>query len=361
MNKGSLLVFDNFKTDLKITSLWLKKGSIFDPVGKEGLAHLSEHLFMRRTSKFDRYEKLMEFLDSNYFIYNAYTDKELVYFYLLHPPGKENLAESLLEDCRNNIYFTDEDLEKEKKIIFNEQISAEKNRIVILNRLADKGIWAENAYSRNTLGTKETIGEISKKDIEDFRFKNLREPDSNFKIKKMITQGNISGLLNVSITFPFAKFSSLKEAATLDLVSDYLAGGWSSRLTKKLRIENEYAYWPTYLTKFFSKTGYFRIYYSVSQKNLQNTLKIVDREIEIIKEKNSFLDLELQKNIFKFKLKEKLSNIYTYVNWYGVRNRLFDIEAVDNYMGIIESLEPELLREIVGNNLRDSSVVLLGM
>lgn len=356
MSKDSLLVFNNFTADLKITSLWLRKGALFDPPGKEGLAHLSEHLFLRRTLK---YEKLMEYLDSNYLIYNAYTDKELVYFYFLHPLGKEELAKSILEDCRDNIYVTDEELEKEKGIIINEQGSAEKNRIVQINRLADKNTWGY-LYSRPILGTKETISSISKRDIKNFRMQENKSIKLDINIKEIMS-GKVDGLVTVAVTYPFSKVTTLKDCVILDFISEYLSGGWASRLIKRMRIENNYAYWPTSKTEFLSETGYLRVYYSVQSKDLQDTLDILRNEIELLKDKAIVAsDLELQKNIFEFKLKEKLSNIYTYVRWFGIRSNYFGMSGLEDYIRISEKLNSEDVRETAEKNLKKFSVTLLG-
>ncbi len=108
-------------TPLLSFTLWIHGGSEQDPPGKEGLAHLCEHLLLRPLE--DSTSKAHKLLLDGGVLLNGHTNNEWVSISAQAPLDKKESLIDLVADLILAPYVGDDDLEREKVVLMNEYAS----------------------------------------------------------------------------------------------------------------------------------------------------------------------------------------------------------------------------------------------
>ena len=163
--------------------LWIKSGSLNDPKGKEGVHHFLEHIYF----KDPKIMAAQEVLDNRGVLYNAFTSHELTCFL-----GQANVEDTsylfdfLTEIATGELQLSEEDIEKEKKVIIEEINYYNSNPFEILKTLTLKAILGvDNPYSNEIYGSPKSLKNLTKVDIEYYL--------QQFHVNKLIV---ISGSLD---------------------------------------------------------------------------------------------------------------------------------------------------------------------
>ena len=138
-------------------------GSIFDPKGKEGLNHFTEHLMLYKSKNHPN-------IKENNYLFNklsakpyAETNIETMTFSLKSPKKTFDKAFNLFTDLIINAEIDKEIFEKEREVMWNEQEKALGNPWNLIYRnLASKLYFNKD---RSVLGTKESLKNIKLKDV----------------------------------------------------------------------------------------------------------------------------------------------------------------------------------------------------
>ena len=185
---------------ISIVSAWFRAGSRFDPIGKEGLAHLLEHLYIKRTKNHPDYFERLKKLESLGIDSNAFTTYETVHFY--HTQQKEETYASLdlLLDVLNDYILIDDDIENEKKTVLNEMAENKLNPNEFIWNLSNQGLWKNSSMGRNFFGNEESINSIELGDLEKFIEKYYVHDNLVFVIVGNEKTINLQKYLNTNLT-----------------------------------------------------------------------------------------------------------------------------------------------------------------
>lgn len=368
---------------IALSSFWLRAGSRVDPKGKEGLAHFFEHILTTRTKKFpDRQKRLIE-IEKQGFLFNAVTSLENANYYLIHSPENSDGALDLLVDGFTSSVFNEEDIEEEKQIVADEERRNRNDPGSYIWRLSNSGLWPKSQMGSAFFGNQETIKSISKQDVINFYSTHYRPQNAIFllitpfeninkqleKLEKIITSGSEIDFekdtlgvkkdvifdrrdLNfsqVALSFITTNGLNEKDQPILDLIKNYLASGWMSRLITRLRVQEKLTYWVSSHSDKFKDTGFIRFTASLDKGKMDNVLKIFEEEIILLK--NNAIQKEIldqHKNKYKNDILRSILDI-NFLNWsYGSDYAAFGKKPLtaNKYIEAMQQITPKQIQEI---------------
>ena len=147
--------------------IWVKSGSRQDPSPLLGMAHFTEHMLFKGTSKRDALQIAKE-IDALGGVLNAQTAKEYTVYYVKVLDESLGKAADVLFDLFLNSSIDPEELEKEKKVVLQEIGMTEDTPDDYINDLFAEAFFHKSPLGASILGTAETVGAINREDI--FRF-----------------------------------------------------------------------------------------------------------------------------------------------------------------------------------------------
>lgn len=383
-----------------VSSVWINAGSRFDLSGKEGLAHLFEHLFFTRTKTYPNRQKRLEEVEKRGFMFNAFTSLETQHYFYTHSVEKTDEATKFLIDGLWSSIFDDKDIDREKSVISEEEARNHADPSSYIWRLANKGLWRGSALAKDIYGTKKSLQSVCRKDMVEFykkyfipsrmvfllispltdTTKVLKEidssisaggkklpvnPSADYKIQPVIFEKNESDVTQVALSFVTISIENFHHRMILDFIRDYLASGWTSRLVKILRVKHNLTYWVWSETDYMSDSGYLRFYFSINSHNVSKALRIFEQEIVRLKTKFiSQSDLDNHKNKIIADFQRKSLDYDWLMRWYGYQTNISrqHSPALQQYISLLKRIESKTIAEIAQTYLiKDNfSVAVLG-
>ncbi len=287
-------------------------GYRFDPVGKEGLAHFTEHVILSGTKNFPSNEAMATFIGGLGGDYNAFTGSDMLAI-LVSLVEEEDFpqAVTLIDEIINRPLIDAKTIETERASILQELARIESVPGEYLS-IVEQGLYFQGTLcSRPGLGTKSTIAAITKKDMVSYNKKMLTSgraqmticggismdkvvnilekgltirKSENFVIggplpvirKKAIKIENYKTNDQLSISFGFRACPMFTEdQIPLIVLASIFSGGFASSLYRRLRSEKGLVY--------FVDAGYcggydfgsFSVTTEMDKKNLQEVLDII--------------------------------------------------------------------------------------
>lgn len=147
---------------------WFNVGSADEPAGRQGLAHLFEHMMFRKTASrgMGEFERIVN--NNGGTGINAYTSRDQTVYFFTFPNDKVELAADLESDRMVNLVVDDETFETEKGAVLTE-----KNRgLDDPNRLLWETVYAlaytEHPYRYSTIGEISSIENFTVAEAQNF-------------------------------------------------------------------------------------------------------------------------------------------------------------------------------------------------
>ncbi len=167
-NGMQVIVVPNHKAPIVRQMVWYKVGSVDEPLGKGGVAHLLEHLMFRGTKKVKDSE-FNRIVTENGAESNAFTSLDYTAYYEVMDISKLELAMFLEADRMRNLNISQESFEKERDIVFQERKQVvENNPSAYFSETFRRNLWQEHPYSHPVTGMPEEIMNLSLDDVYDF-------------------------------------------------------------------------------------------------------------------------------------------------------------------------------------------------
>src|SRR3990167_688204 len=144
-------------------------GSRFEDKKLNGISHFLEHMFFKGTSKRPSTLDISRELDSVGANYNAYTSEEETGFYVSVPSDHFKLALDMLVDMLFNSKFDAEEIEREKGVILEEINMYQDIPQKYVFDLTKQLFYGKTALGSQTVGTKEVIRKLERKDFLNYQ------------------------------------------------------------------------------------------------------------------------------------------------------------------------------------------------
>jgi predicted Zn-dependent peptidase len=314
-----------FEVDSLSIGIWIKAGGRYEDKSNYGISHLMEHMLFKGTKR-RSCQALKRSIESKGGAFNAFTSEENVCYYIKILSNRLPLAAEVLADMVLNPALKKEDIEKEKRVIFEEIRMYLDLPMHYVHDLLDSLIWPNHPLGLPLVGTYETVKKITRKDLlaqrgqfyapnnmtavacGDIDHENLvKIMKGLFDREKFVKQAPISKppscAKGVSLKFMHKDTeqthlclgargisSNSPQRYALSLLSIILGGNMSSRLFNEIREKRSLAYEIGTSLKAYSDTGSFFIHAGIDNKKLESAVSVMIDELEKIKK-----DLVLKK------------------------------------------------------------------
>ena len=163
-----LLTIPNEKSSGVAILVLIKTGTRNEPENKIGLAHLVEHLLFDGTKKRPTKQHLTSEIEKTGGSFEGFTGNEYTGYGIVVLPKHLDTGVDILSDMLNNSLLSKKDIEKEKKIV------AEENKLIsdtpsrLIKFIIDNVLWPNTNMGRFMIDESKTLNTITKEDINDF-------------------------------------------------------------------------------------------------------------------------------------------------------------------------------------------------
>ncbi len=293
--------------------IWVKTGSRHENGSESGLAHFIEHMLFKGTEKRSACE-IARVIDSVGGSINAFTSKEYTCFYVKVLRQHLTLAVDLLCDILFKSVFNEEEIEKERNVIFQEISMVRDTPDDYIQDLFVQSYFGNHPLASAILGEVETVREFKRGDIVDYfaakhlvpekiiisaagnlsheevidevakRFEHLKGTDSGSDKSFFVPERKVSyhfrDLEQVHLCLGTSGYSQEDDQRyPLYVLNTVLGGSMSSRLFQEIRENRGLAYSVFSFTSSFLDTGMFGLYLGTTKENINEALSIVMREL----------------------------------------------------------------------------------
>ena len=328
-NGQTLVVYEIHNNPIVTIDTWIKTGSINEDDQNNGISHFLEHLFFKGT-KIHPTGEMDRILESKGAIINAATSKDFTHYYITIPSADFDTALELHSDMLLNPQIPRKELEQERKVVI-EEISKDGNTpskkvYDNLNNL----MYTNHPYKRKVIGTTENVGVMRREEILDY-FNKFYSPSNmvtlvvgdvdtaktvakiqnsfNQPYKKTIkktykkehqiqTQRRSTEYTDTQSGYMMIGFrgANINDKATfaLDVLSQILGGGKSSRLYRDIKEQKGLAFSISASNGSFLDDGILYITANFIPNSSDKLEKAIFEEIEKI-QKYGVTEEELQR------------------------------------------------------------------
>lgn len=165
---GVRIVLEHISTVRSVAiGVWIGTGSRNENPQNNGISHFLEHMFFKGTTTRSA-KDIAESFDSIGGQVNAFTSKEYTCYYAKVLDTHSQFALDVLADMFFNSTFVEEELEKEKKVVFEEIKMYEDTPDDIVHDLLSQAIYGEHPLGYPILGTEATLNTFTGEKLNEY-------------------------------------------------------------------------------------------------------------------------------------------------------------------------------------------------
>jgi predicted Zn-dependent peptidase len=298
--------------------IWVDAGARDETVAEQGLSHFIEHMIFKGTRRRSAHQIAKEF-DAIGGGTNAFTSMENTCYHAKVMNGHLATMIDILSDIFLNSVFDQQEMERERPVIFQEIGMLEDSPDELVHHLAGQSFWGNHPLGRPIVGTRENLEQFDSADLKNF-FKKLYQPDRIIisaagmidhqafldqvqpAFETLTSIGElphrekpISGFrtevhprkqeqIHLCLSSPGVPITSPDRYA-LSLLNTILGGNMSSRLFQEIREECGLAYSIYSYASAYVDAGMFGIYAAVSPEHAVETVERILNALHQLKQK----------------------------------------------------------------------------
>lgn len=396
-NKLTILYLHYPETEVTHCGLLVKAGTRDEEKGKDGLAHFIEHCLFKGTKNRKSFHILnrLEVVGGEL---NAYTTKEETCLHASIMNRYFERAVDLIADVAFHSIYPEKEIVKEKEVITDEIRSYQDTPYEQIFDDFESQIFKGHTLGHNILGTEESIRKFKRKDILDYvsdhydpskmifavsgsigmeavmttvekyfggkkhkKILSTRVPFKKYVPKKVVEQKNVSQVHYIT----GRPGLGLKDPRrfTLILFNNLLGGpGMNSRLNLNIREKYGFTYTIESGCHSYSDTGVFHIYFATDEKHFAKTLKLLEKELDVLTTKKlgetAFKQYKEQlMGQIQLVQENRLSVLLSLAKSQLVAGKLVTLKDINDKITKITTGDMrEMAREILDTNLRSELV-----
>ncbi len=311
-NNGVRVVLENIPTVRSVAiGLWMKTGSRNETAINNGISHFIEHMFFKGTATRSA-KDIAECFDGIGGQVNAFTSKEYTCYYAKVLDSHADFALEVLADMFFNSTFLEEEMAKEKNVVFEEIKMYEDTPDDMVHDLLGRATYGSNALGYPILGTEDTLNTFTSDTLKNY-INECYTPDKivvsiagnvdkSFMKKAEAIFGsftrNTSGCAPSKPEFHFENIYKKKETEQAHLVLGYegldaghqdiysliimnniLGGSMSSRLFQDVREQRGLAYSIYSYHSSFQDSGVVAIYGGTGANQVATLLETIQETL----------------------------------------------------------------------------------
>ncbi len=297
----------------------VEAGSKYETKEINGVSHFLEHMCFKGTKKRPSVIDITSELDGMGSAYNAFTGFEYTGYYAKVEKSRFDKALDIVSDIYINPIFDPEEIDKEKGVIIEEINMYEDLPMRRVQEIFTNLLYGDQPAGWDIVGRKEIIQKLIRDDFIDYRNKHylagatvvvvaggINEKDAIKKVEgafKDIPTGKKQGKLPViekqekpkllvkkkdsdqtHLVLGVRAYDAFdKRRYPLEVLSDLLGGGMSSRLFQKIREEMGAAYYISAGSDELTDHGYFAASSGVQSQKLVQVVDAILKELSKLK------------------------------------------------------------------------------
>jgi predicted Zn-dependent peptidase len=301
--------------------IWVDVGSRDERPAIAGASHFLEHLLFKGT-KTRSARRIAEAFDAIGGDLNAFTAKEYTCYYCRVRDQDLPMAMDFMSDMLQNSVLARSDFEAERMVIIEEINMRDDDPGDLIHDMFAEGVWDGHPLGRPVLGSRETIGSVSRDQVKRFYDRlyqpphfviaaagNLAQEDlcalaeHHMETGKRLATGQSPKVRMGGDIPPVAAGRVVKHRPTeqahiafgtsgysrkdprrfaFGVVNSALGGGMSSRLFQEIREKRGMAYSVFSYHTMFAETGLFSVYAGTTPSKARDVLDIAQQEMRQI-------------------------------------------------------------------------------
>ena len=312
LSNGMTVILE--KRDLPIVSVAfaVRSGAINEAPSEKGIHHYIEHMLYKGTKKRSA-KKIAEEIEKNGGEINGFTSEEITAYWCRIPSKKLNIALDVLGDLVKNPLFNEKELEKERKVIFEEiKMHHDNPRLYVFDEI--QKILYTGTMGLSIGGTIETmnsinrekivkefkeiykpnnlilcaVGNVKFEELVSFAEKNFGKekgkiPEQKFELKNEIKTEKRKGIGQANLVFAYhVPLAQDKKSYAAILLNTLMAGGMSSRLFEEIREKRNLAYSVKGISDINKRFAYNLIYVGTKKESIEKVKDLILKEFKKI-------------------------------------------------------------------------------
>lgn len=377
-------------TETVTVQAMIRSGSRREKADNKGIAHFSEHIFFKGTSRRPNTLAISSFIENRGGEFNAFTDKEYTGFYTKLPAEHIEAGMDFVSDLITDPLLDPKEIEKEKGVIVEEINMYEDTPQQNVAEVIDETAWGDTPLGWSVAGTKETVQSFKQADFKQFI-------DANYFGQNMIVA--VAGKTNTAtedliaeyfshfpkdgraevqpakiLTGPVVRNKVKKTEQThfvvglsglpvkdnrrqiLKVLTNIIGGGMGSRMFIEIREQQGLCYYIYACNVSLSDTGLLQIHAGVDIKRSQAALESVILELNKIKSSDiKEEELKRAKEISKGRLLLRLEDSEEVANFY-TKQALYNLpsKTPQQVIAEIESVTMKEVRDMAHELIQNS-------
>ncbi|MFQ5736884.1 MAG: M16 family metallopeptidase [Thermodesulfobacteriota bacterium] len=380
--------------------MWVKVGSADEQDRYAGISHVFEHMLFKGTDT-KKVGEIANMIESVGGDINAYTSFDNTVYYTTVPSRYFSTGLDVISDAVQHSSFDPAELKKELDVVLEEIRMNEDRPARNLYRSLLGNAFSVHPYKRPVIGSVETVKAITREDIlrtfkkwyvpnnmtlviagdvdaqkalaevkQAFKgFKRAPEPHGKRPVEpaqkglktSVITMDVKEGNLGMAFHIP-----SIKEQDTfaLDVLQVVLSGGQTSRLVKRIKIDEQLVHGISAYPMSLKDPGLFFVTATLETKNIDKTIEETLEEIERLKAEGPMFD-ELEKAKFNIESdfvysRETMDGIASKLGYYEtlLGDPIYERRYVDEIRKVTAGdIKRVLKRYFTGGNMTVAALV----
>ncbi|MFC1560254.1 M16 family metallopeptidase [Candidatus Margulisiibacteriota bacterium] len=317
LDNGLRIVTERIDTLRSISmGISVNTGSANESREISGISHLIEHMVFKGTPKRTAFQIANAF-DSIGGRINAFTSKEMTFYYAVVLDKHFNIAVDVLSDILLNSLYDKKELETEKGVILEEVKMYEDSPDELIHDLFIETLFHGHPLGRPTIGSKESIKSMNRENIMQYLASFYCPDNMIISLAGDVHHDEVCGTL-IPI---FEKLKSCKKETktlppqinknmklqhkkteqvhmcigtrgasqinddryTLALLDNVLGGTMSSKLFQEIREKRGLAYSVYSYLSSFRNAGLLTVYAGTSKKNFKKAVELIVEQLGKIK------------------------------------------------------------------------------
>ncbi|MDP3758723.1 MAG: pitrilysin family protein, partial [Candidatus Daviesbacteria bacterium] len=310
LKNGMTVIFEKRNVPVVSVAFAVRAGGINEEISEKGISHFIEHMMYKgtktRTSK-----QIAEEIEKNGGELNGFTSEEITAYYCKMPSKHLDIALDVLADIIKNSVFDEKELEKERKVIFEEiKMRRDTPKIYVFDEI--QSLLYGKPLGLNLIGTRETMNPIDRKKIME-KFKQIYEPNNfilcivgdadfeqiikfaeknfgsgksqipkqKFELKNETKIEEREGVDQANLVFAYhVPVSNDDKCHSAKVLSSLMIGGMSSRLFEEIREKRNLAYAIHGDSNINRDFAYNLIYAGTMKENVDKVKELITKEFE---------------------------------------------------------------------------------
>jgi len=175
LKNGMTVLFEKRNLPVVSVAFAVRNGGINEVENEKGISHFIEHMLYKGTPTRSA-KKIAEEIEKNGGDLNGFTDELITAYWCKMPSKHLDIALDVLSDMVKNPLLDEKEMEKERKVIFEEIKIYHDNPIKHVFEEIQKILYSE-PLGLPLIGTHETMNSITKKKMVE-KFKQVYQPNN---------------------------------------------------------------------------------------------------------------------------------------------------------------------------------------